>query len=169
MEEQTLYERTLREYLERFKAENPFNLHKCCVSVSFGLNTELGYFIVSGEYWGKFDNAYVERTNRMMEYLSGWRHLRCGGELVSMSHFWNFDPETRNHVDLTAYQFDASLPEILIIGEKDSRIAKGWHELKDQKTNPMNSLRLKSHAPTYMWQRASVQAPSNLIPEYMRN
>jgi hypothetical protein len=44
-----------------------------------------------------------------------------------MKHCWNYDPESREIVDLTAGQFESALPKILIIPE-DSEAAKNMYE-----------------------------------------
>lgn len=53
----------------------------------------------------------IEQLNYGLEYVDG---IFSTGTL-GVSHAWNFDPDLRLYVDITAWQFDRNLPEILII------------------------------------------------------
>jgi hypothetical protein len=60
-----------------------------------------------------YSSGKIESKTKL-EMIDGW-FLVDG---VGHDHYWNYDPKTDSFVDITAKQFDSSLPEIYIVPRK---------------------------------------------------
>ncbi len=84
-----------------------------CSDITFKLFYKFKLFCINGGYVGHFDQ----------EYLQAVKDAHLPIRKKGYTHCFSYDPESKLFADITACQFDKSLPEILIFGITDPRIA----------------------------------------------
>lgn len=122
-----------------------------CYSAASALHSEEGFLIVDGKYLGE--------VNR--EPWTGWIRRRSISE-GPIDHYIAFDPVSRHYIDITAFQFDSGLPEILIMDENDSRIAVDGKRINEAHIYIPRRMEVLAEDKITL-----LPAPRELLPEYM--
>ncbi len=139
----------LREQLMNRHSGFPFL--KCEKSSRF-LHAEEDLIIVEGLYIGPLRSEKWIGLQQRRSFKEG--HI---------DHYVSFDPDSRNYIDMTANQYDPSLPDILIMSEHDPRIATHRNAVNgSQLYLPRKMFALDKENPIRM-----VQVPVDLLPAYL--
>lgn len=105
----------MKEFASKFKEKYLSFPYFCCEEVALSLHDLYGYFIVKGGYVGNLDNRFLNISER-------WGVPEVSKN-PGISHTTNYDNDLEVYIDLTAFQFDKSLPEILIMDKDDPRVS----------------------------------------------
>jgi len=105
------------------KDDFPFN---ACESAGVEL-AKRGLIWVKGMYRGHFDPSYI---GAKMAF-----HEDFPVNVKGVRHDFSYDLETGFFIDITARQFDVTLPEILLIHFSDPRIAYSKNEVNGRTTH----------------------------------
>ena len=148
----------LENFIRMYKSRNiefPF-MH--CVSVSLELHKRFDFLCVFGAYCGKLDNEFRERFSKVKP--------EAGKYFNSIGHYMSYDPKRGVFIDLTAMQFDKTLPDILIMDKDDPKIAMNWS------TKNQNSLFIPYDMHKFKHSKGELKeiaVDDSLKPDYMRD
>ncbi len=117
----------LQEQRNQLQQLYPAFPYMCCGHAQERLNEELNLVKVYGVYKGILSDDYKQKT------ADDWSEVNLLSK--GIPHNFNYDPETRLFVDITADQFHDALPSILLMKINDKRVALSFKQMKPQTTH----------------------------------
>jgi len=147
----------LERFVEECKARYENFPDAACTNVAIDMFDKFGFLYVTGTYLGDVDQAHIDRMEQ--------KHGKAS-YIPMRVHDMSFDPERQLFMDLTMFQFDASLPEILLMNQDDPRIVR----------NGVTQSPEKLYKPEGIWtfmgdetRRINIPAAEIFLPEHLKD